>query len=133
MAFDGLVAAQSRGKKVVIVDTAGRLHTKIPLMQELEKIKRACHKAYPNSPHATYLILDATIGQNALEQAKIFTCYTPISGLILTKLDGTAKGGMILSIQKELNIPVKYIGTGENIDDLEPFAAEAFINSLFED
>lgn len=132
VAFDTVQAALARNKEVVLIDTAGRLHTKTPLMQELDKIKRSCNKALPGSPHATYLVLDATIGQNAIDQAKTFLQFVPITGLILTKLDGTAKGGMILSIQKQLEIPVKYIGVGEGFEDLEPFDAGVFINSLFE-
>lgn len=130
VAFDTVQAAIARNKKIALIDTAGRLQTKTPLMQELEKIRRSCNKALPGAPHTTYLILDATIGQNGIDQAKIFTQFTPIDGLILTKLDGTAKGGSILSIQKQLGIPVKYIGLGEGIDDLEPFQAEPFITSL---
>lgn len=132
VAFDTVQAAVARGKKVALIDTAGRLQNKTNLMQELEKIRKSCNKALPGSPHATYLVLDATIGQNAIDQAKIFMQYTPIDGLILTKLDGTAKGGIILSIQQCLKIPVKYIGIGEGMDDLEPFNAQYFINSLFE-
>ncbi len=129
--YDALDAALARNSDVVIIDTAGRLHTKIDLMQELEKIKRVCNKVIPDSPHETLLVLDATIGQNAIDQAKIFHKYTPISGLILTKMDGTAKGGIVINIQKELGIPVKFIGTGERLDDLEPFDAETFVNALF--
>lgn len=132
IAFDTVQAAIARGKTVALIDTAGRLQTKTHLMQELDKIRRSCNKALPGSPHATYLVLDATVGQNAIDQAKIFTQFTPIDGLILTKLDGTAKGGIILSIQKQLNIPVKFIGLGEGIDDLERFNPEQFIHSLFE-
>lgn len=132
VAFDTVQAAVSRGKKIALIDTAGRLQTKTNLMQELEKIRRSCNKALPGSPHTTYLVLDATIGQNAIDQAKVFTQFTPVDGLILTKLDGTAKGGIILSIQQNLKIPVKYIGIGEGMDDLEPFKAQDFINSLFD-
>ena len=132
VAYDTLQAAISRGKDVVLIDTAGRLQTKTHLMQELEKIRRACGKALHGAPHATFLVLDATIGQNAIDQAKTFTQFTPVTGLILTKLDGTAKGGIVLSIQKQLGIPVKFIGVGEGVDDLELFDAKQFINSLFE-
>lgn len=131
--FDAMSAGKARQTDVVILDTAGRLHTKIDLMQELEKIKRSCRKFSPDSPHETLLVLDATTGQNAIDQAKVFHKYTPITGLILTKLDGTAKGGIIISIQKQLGIPVKFIGIGEGIDDLEPFNPESFVNALFED
>lgn len=132
VAFDTVQAAMARGKKIALIDTAGRLQTKTHLMQELDKIRRSCNKALPGAPHTTYLVLDATVGQNAIDQAKIFTQFTPIDGLILTKLDGTAKGGIILSIQKQLGIPVKYIGIGEGMDDLEPFNAEHFITSLLD-
>lgn len=132
VAFDAVTAGIARKKEVVIIDTAGRLQTKMPLMQELGKIRKAIGKAYSGAPQATYLVLDATIGQNAIDQAKIFTEFTPISGLILTKLDGTAKGGIVLSIQKQLKIPVKFIGVGEGIEDLEPFDPQNFINSLLE-
>ncbi|NGX43042.1 MAG: Signal recognition particle receptor FtsY [Chlamydiae bacterium] len=132
VAFDALTAAKARGVDVIIIDTAGRLHTRNDLMKELEKIKRACQKVIPNSPHETLLVLDATIGQNAIDQAKIFHQYTPISGLFLTKLDGTAKGGIIINIQTELGIPVKFIGIGETLDDIEPFNAENFAAALFD-
>jgi fused signal recognition particle receptor len=130
--FDALTASKARNKDVVIIDTAGRLHTKTHLMQELEKIKRSCHKVIPNSPHETFLVLDATTGQNAIDQAKTFHQFTPITGLILTKLDGTAKGGIIISIQRQLGIPVKFIGIGEGIDDLEPFDPQTFVKALLE-
>lgn len=131
VAFDALTAAKSRKSDVVIIDTAGRLHTRKDLMNELEKIKRACDKVVPGSPHETLLVLDATIGQNAVDQAKIFNEYTPVSGLCLTKLDGTAKGGIIINIQKELGIPVKFIGIGESLNDLEPFDPKNFALALF--
>lgn len=132
VAFDTVAAAKSRGANVVLIDTAGRLHTKTPLMQELEKIRRSCQKSLPGSPHETLLVLDATTGQNAIDQAKTFTKYTPITGLVLTKLDGTAKGGMAIAIQRELKIPIKFIGVGEGMEDLLPFEPSKFINSLFE-
>ena len=132
VAFDAVSAGKARGCHVVIVDTAGRLHTKTPLMQELEKIKRSCKKVSANAPHETFLVLDATTGQNAIDQAKQFNQFTPITGLILTKLDGTAKGGIAIAIQRELNIPIKFIGTGEQIDDLQPFDPDAFVDNLFE-
>lgn len=132
IAFDAVQAGKARGADVVIIDTAGRLHTKTHLMQELEKIRRTCKKINPHSPHETLLVLDATTGQNAIDQAKIFNKYTPITGIILTKLDGTAKGGIILGIQQSLGIPVKFIGLGESMEDLEPFNAESFVNALFE-
>lgn len=130
--FDALNAGKARNSDVVIIDTAGRLHTKINLMQELEKIRRSCRKLDHQAPHETLLVLDATTGQNAIDQAKIFNKYTPITGLILTKLDGTAKGGIAISIQHQLGIPIKFIGVGESIEDLEPFYPEAFVNALFE-
>ena len=132
VAFDAVTAGKARGCDVVIIDTAGRLHTKTNLMQELEKIKRSCKKVSPNAPHETLLVLDATTGQNAIDQAKQFHKFTPITGLILTKLDGTAKGGIVIAIQRELHIPVKFVGTGEGIDDLQPFDPESFIENLFE-
>lgn len=132
VAFDSIQAAKARECDVVLIDTAGRLHTKTPLMQELEKIKRSCQKASIGGPHETLLVLDATTGQNAIEQAKHFHKFTPITGLILTKLDGTAKGGIVIAIQRELGIPVKFIGTGEGADDLQPFDAQTFVSNLFE-
>lgn len=131
VAFDAITAAVARKCDVVIIDTAGRLHVKMDLMQELQKMRKAAAKACPGSPHETLIVLDAGLGQNALEQAKIFHTYTPLSGMILTKLDGTAKGGMVVAIQKALKIPVKWIGVGETADDLQPFSADTFINALF--
>lgn len=133
IAFDTLKAAEARGYPIALIDTAGRLHTKTDLMQELEKIRRVCNKAIPGAPHEIYLVLDATTGQNAIDQAQTFMKYTPLTGLILTKLDGTAKGGIVLSIQKTLGIPVKFIGVGEGMEDLEPFDSKAFIDGLFGD
>lgn len=130
--FDAVSAAKARDVDVVLIDTAGRLHTKTPLMQELEKIKRSCRKLFPQGPHETLLVIDASVGQNAIEQANIFNKFTPITGLILTKLDGSAKGGVVISIQRQLKIPVKFIGVGENIDDLEPFNPETFVQALFD-
>lgn len=130
--FDAVTAAKARGSDVVLVDTAGRLHTKVPLMQELEKIKRSCRKLSPHSPHETLLVVDASVGQNAIEQARTFNKFTPITGLILTKLDGSARGGIVIAIQRQLKIPVKFIGVGEGLEDLEPFNAEAFIHALLE-
>lgn len=133
VAFDAASAGKARGHDVVIIDTAGRLHTKTNLMQELEKIRRSCKKINPDAPHETLLVLDATTGQNAIDQAKTFHKYAPITGLILTKMDGTAKGGIVLSIQKEVGVPVKFIGVGEGIDDIEPFDAEHFVSTLLAD
>lgn len=132
VAFDAIQAGKARGSDIVIIDTAGRLHTRDDLMQELEKIRRVMGKAYPGAPHETLLVLDATVGQNGVNQAMTFHQFTPITGLILTKLDGTAKGGTSISIQKKLNLPIKFIGVGESLSDLEVFDAPAFVNSLFE-
>jgi fused signal recognition particle receptor len=132
VAFDAVQAAKARHCDVVLVDTAGRLHTKTPLMQELEKIKRSCHKASASGPHETLLVLDATTGQNAIDQAKHFHKFTPLTGIILTKLDGTAKGGIVVAIQRELRLPIKFIGTGEHIDDLQPFDPQNFVANLFD-
>lgn len=132
VAFDAVTAAKSREMDVVIIDTAGRLHVKTALMHELEKIRRSCQKVAPGSPHEILLVLDATTGQNAIDQAKTFQKFVPLTGLILTKLDGTAKGGIALSIQKELRLPIKFITIGESIEDIEPFEPEAFVSSLFE-
>lgn len=130
VAFDAVSAGLARGVDHVVIDTAGRLHTKTDLMQELAKIRRVCDKVHPGSPHETLLVLDATTGQNAIEQAKTFNAYTPITGVILTKLDGTARGGIVVAIQKALSVPVKFIGTGEGIDDLQPFDPKEFSQSL---
>jgi fused signal recognition particle receptor len=130
--FDALTAAKAREADVLLIDTAGRLHTKTHLMQELEKIKRTCQKLSPKAPHETLLVLDATTGQNAIDQAKTFHKFTPITGLILTKLDGTAKGGIAINIQKQLGIPIKFIGVGESIEDLEHFDSVSFVNTLFD-
>lgn len=130
--FDTVSAGISRKADIILIDTAGRLHTKTPLMQELEKIKRTCKKVMPSSPHETLLVLDATTGQNAVDQAQTFHKFTPITGLILTKLDGTAKGGAAIAIQRKLGIPIKFIGVGESVEDLQPFDAETFVNALFD-
>ena len=131
VAFDALTAAKARGADVVLIDTAGRLQNKTDLMQELEKIKRVCNKVIPHAPHETYLVLDATVGQNAIDQAKTFHQFTPLSGIILTKLDGSAKGGIVLSIYKDLRIPIRWIGVGESADDLMPFDAKNYVEALF--
>jgi fused signal recognition particle receptor len=129
--FDALTAAKARKVDYVIVDTAGRLHTKANLMAELEKMKRTAIKVIPSAPHEVLLVLDATTGQNGLEQARKFTESSGVTGIILTKLDGTAKGGIVIAIARELNLPIRYIGVGEKIDDLLPFDAEQFVASLF--
>ncbi len=133
VAFDTLSAAKARGTDVVIIDTAGRLHNKQGLMQELEKISRVMKKIQPDAPHDIFLALDATTGQNALQQAKEFTKVAPITGIVLTKLDGTAKGGAVIAIADAMQIPVRYIGVGERIDDLQVFDASAFVAAMFED
>ncbi len=130
--FDAIGAVKSRGADVLIIDTAGRLHNKKNLMDELAKIDRVINRELAGSAKETLLVLDATTGQNAVLQAKEFKGASDITGLILTKLDGTAKGGIILSIKKELGIPVKFIGVGEKIDDMKPFSAEEFTEALFE-
>ncbi len=129
--FDAVKSAQSREDDIVLIDTAGRLHTKDHLIKELQKIKRTIKKLAPNQPVETILVLDGTIGQNSINQAKTFKEATDISGIIITKLDGTAKGGAIIPICKELKIPVKYIGVGEGIEDLQPFDAKAFVDAIF--
>jgi fused signal recognition particle receptor len=130
--YDGMQAAKSRGIDVLLVDTAGRLHTKVHLLEELKKIRRVIARELPGAPHETLLVLDATTGQNGLQQAKVFKEATNIDGIVLTKLDGTAKGGVIISIQEELGVPVRYIGVGEDIDDLQAFEAGRFVEALFE-
>jgi len=132
VAFDAVEAAKSRGSDVVIIDTAGRLHTKSQLMDELKKVDRVIKKAMPDAPHEKLLVIDATTGQNALRQAKIFNEAVGLTGIVLTKLDGTAKGGIIFAIQKEVNIPVKLIGIGEGVEDLRDFAPRDFVSALFE-
>jgi fused signal recognition particle receptor len=132
VAYDAASAAKARGTDCVIIDTAGRLHTKVNLMGELEKISRTLKKIDPDAPHETLLVLDATTGQNAIAQAKEFSKIVPVTGIILTKLDGTAKGGVTIGISHELGIPIKYLGTGEGIEDFEPFDKAAFIRGLFD-
>lgn len=129
--FDAMQAAKARNIDIVIVDTAGRLQTKSNLMQELEKIYRVIGREIPGAPHETLLVLDAGTGQNAISQAELFTQAAPVSGVVLTKLDGTAKGGVTIGIKSQLSIPIKWIGVGEGIDDLRPFRAEDFVSALF--
>ncbi len=131
VAFDAIMAAKSRNIDVVIIDTAGRLHTKSNLMEELKKVKRSIQKAMPEAPQETLLVVDATTGQNALRQAEYFKEAVDVTGIVLTKLDGTAKGGIIFAINKTLGIPVKLIGVGEGIDDLRDFEPEEFVKALF--
>jgi fused signal recognition particle receptor len=130
--YDSIIAAQSRDIDVVIIDTAGRLHTKINLMEELRKINRVCSKLINDAPHEVLLTLDATTGQNALVQARQFTDYIPITGIVLAKLDGTSKGGIVVAIADQLKIPIKLIGTGEDLSDLIDFDPEEFAQSLVE-
>ena len=131
VAFDAIAAAQHRGTDVVIIDTAGRLHTKSPLMEELKKMKRVIEKAMPGAPQEILLVVDATTGQNALRQAEMFNDTIGVTGVALTKLDGTAKGGIVFAIKKELGIPVRLIGIGESLDDLRDFNPEEFVEALF--
>ncbi|MGB3364969.1 MAG: signal recognition particle-docking protein FtsY [Thermodesulfobacteriota bacterium] len=131
VAFDAVKAAQARGTDILIIDTAGRLHTKGNLMEELTKMKRIVGRELEGAPHETLLVLDATTGQNAVQQAKLFNEAIGVTGIVLTKLDGTAKGGVIIAIADELNIPVKYIGIGESLSDLREFNAEEFVEALF--
>ena len=126
-----VAAGQARGVDYLLVDTAGRLHTKHNLMQELQKLHRVMNRQLPGAPHEVLLVLDATTGMNALNQAREFNKAVPLSGLIVTKLDGTSKGGMVVAIQQELNLPVKYLGLGEQADDLQPFDAKQFAGALF--
>jgi fused signal recognition particle receptor len=129
--FDALSSAVGRNADVVIVDTAGRLHTKSNLMSELDKMKRIAAKIVPGAPHDVLLVMDATTGQNGLSQAREFTATAGVTGIVLTKLDGTAKGGIVVAITRELGLPVSYVGTGESMEDLVPFDAETFVTSLF--
>ncbi|MEK7412619.1 MAG: signal recognition particle-docking protein FtsY [Planctomycetota bacterium] len=131
IAYDAVVAAQARGSDVVLIDTAGRLHNKDHLMRELEKIRRVIQKRLPQAPHDVLLVLDATAGQNAVQQAKVFGESMGVTGLVITKLDGTAKGGIAITIKRELGLTVRYIGVGEGIDDLQPFDPDAFIEAIF--
>ncbi len=130
--FDALNAARARKADYVIVDTAGRLQTKENLMAELQKMSRTAKKVIPDAPHEVLLVLDATTGQNGLEQARKFTETSGVTGIVLTKLDGTAKGGIVVAIARELNLPIRYVGVGEKMEDLLPFDAEKFIESIFE-
>ena len=131
--FDAAKAAKARKADLLLVDTAGRLHNKKNLMNELEKLNRILNREYADAYRETLVVLDATTGQNAYEQAKQFKEVTDVTGLILTKMDGTAKGGIAIAIQSELKIPVKYIGVGEGIEDLQKFDAEAFVKAVFEE
>lgn len=129
--YDAMQSALAKKVDVLIIDTAGRLHNKTNLMNELNKIQRVIKREMPDAPHETLLVLDATTGQNAISQAELFTKAAPLTGLVLTKLDGTAKGGVVIGLENELNLPVKWVGVGEGVDDLRPFVAEDFAKALF--
>ena len=131
MLFDALQSATARKTDYVIVDTAGRLHTKQNLMLELEKMKRTAQRIVPGAPHETLLVMDATTGQNGLQQARQFTQSAGVTGIVLTKLDGTAKGGVVVAISRELGLPVRFVGVGEKARDLLPFDPKEFVDSLF--
>ncbi|HEY3426044.1 MAG TPA: signal recognition particle-docking protein FtsY [Negativicutes bacterium] len=133
VAFDAIQSAKARKIDILIIDTAGRLHTKSNLMEELKKIRRVIAREIPDAPHETLLVLDATTGQNAISQAKLFGLAAQVSGVVLTKLDGTAKGGVVVAIKAELDLPVKWIGIGEGVNDLRPFNPEEFAQALFAD
>lgn len=132
VAFDAVQAAKARKVDYIIIDTAGRLHTKTNLMAELEKMRRTVSRVIPEAPHEVLLVLEATTGQNGLEQARKFTETSAVTGIILTKLDGTAKGGVVVAISRELNLPIRYVGVGEQLDDLLPFDPQQFVTSLFD-
>ncbi len=131
--FDAIAAGKARGRDVVLVDTAGRLHTRLNLMAELEKIRRIAAREVPGAPHEVLLVLDATVGQNGLTQAREFMGVAGVNGIILTKLDGTAKGGIAVAIAHDLKLPIRYVGVGEGIDDLIPFSPDDYVNALFEE
>ena len=130
--FDAATAAKSRSTDVLLVDTAGRLHTKSDLMKELDKMRRTAERQVPGSPHQTLLVIDATTGQNGLQQARLFTEAAHVTGIVLTKLDGTAKGGIVVAIARELGLPVRYVGVGEKLEDILPFDSESFVDSLLD-
>ncbi|GGE16547.1 signal recognition particle receptor FtsY [Marinithermofilum abyssi] len=130
--FDGIQAARARGADILLCDTAGRLQNKVNLMEELKKVHRVVKREIPDAPHETLLVLDATTGQNALQQAKIFSEAVDVSGIVLTKLDGTAKGGIVIAIRHELGLPVKWVGLGEKVDDLQEFDPDQYIHALFQ-
>jgi fused signal recognition particle receptor len=131
VAYDAVAAAEARGADLVIIDTAGRLHNREDLMRELDKITRVIKKRVPSAPHEVFLVVDATAGQNAIQQARVFKETMGVTGLMLTKLDGTAKGGVTITIKRELGIPVRYIGVGEQMEDLQPFDPDAFVAAIF--
>ena len=131
--FDAIQAGKARHRDPIIVDTAGRLHTRTNLMSELEKVRRIAAREVAGAPHETLLVLDATVGQNGLSQAREFTSVAGVNGVVLTKLDGTAKGGVAVAIAHDLKLPIRYVGTGESIDDLVPFSAQEYVDGLFEE
>jgi len=131
--FDAIAAGKARGRDVILVDTAGRLHTRVNLMAELEKIRRIAAREVEGAPHEVLLVLDATVGQNGLAQAREFMGVAGVNGIVLTKLDGTAKGGIAVAIAHDLKLPIRYVGVGEGIDDLIPFSPEEYVNALFEE
>jgi len=131
--FDAIAAGKARGRDVILVDTAGRLHTRVNLMQELDKIRRIAAREVDGAPHEVLLVLDATVGQNGLNQAREFMGVAGVNGIVLTKLDGTAKGGIAVAIAHDLKLPIRYVGVGEGIDDLIPFSPEEYVNALFEE
>ena len=131
--FDALAAGKARGRDVVLVDTAGRLHTRVNLMTELDKIRRVAAREVEGAPHEVLLVLDATVGQNGLTQAREFTSVAGVNGIVLTKLDGTAKGGIAVAIAHDLKLPIRYVGIGESIDDLIPFSPDEYVDALFEE
>ncbi|HET9361186.1 MAG TPA: signal recognition particle-docking protein FtsY [Vicinamibacterales bacterium] len=131
--FDAIQSGKARGRDPILIDTAGRLHTRVNLMNELDKIRRVAARAVEGAPHEVLLVLDATVGQNGLQQAREFTSVAGVTGIVLTKLDGTAKGGVAVSIANDLKLPIRYVGIGEGIDDLIPFSAQDYVDALFQD
>ncbi len=131
--FDAIASAKARARDPVLVDTAGRLHTRVNLMNELDKIRRVAAREVPGAPNEVLLVLDATVGQNGLQQAREFTTAAGVNGIVLTKLDGTAKGGVAVAIAHDLGLPIRYVGVGEGIDDLVPFDATEYVTGLFEE
>jgi fused signal recognition particle receptor len=131
--FDAISSGKAKGCDPILVDTAGRLHTKVNLMNELGKIRRIAAREVPGAPHEVLLVLDATVGQNGLAQAREFMDVAGVNGIVLTKLDGTAKGGVAVAIAHDLNLPIRYVGVGEGIDDLVPFSVDEYVEGLFED
>jgi fused signal recognition particle receptor len=131
--FDAIAAGKARGRDVILVDTAGRLHTRVNLMTELDKIRRVAAREVEGAPHEVLLVLDATVGQNGLAQAREFMSVAGVNGIVLTKLDGTAKGGIAVAIANDLKLPIRYVGVGETIDDLIPFSPDDYVTALFED